>query len=191
MKTKGPTISTSDPTSSPSTKPSKSPTDAPVVAQNCGLCEENISISCESNADCPTIPLPGTCSAPTPQPTWPPECTNDNQCEPNNGKQSRRGVCNSGGMGLSICNPDLCPPTQNPTPFPTRSPSKFILMLCKCDMKFVLYICPPYYFSDIYIYFLRFYIFYTALDPTQNPSKAPSESPSKFARNKMMIMLCF
>ena len=110
---------------SPPVNPTPPPTNPPVSA-SCGLCVEDTSISCDSNADCPLVPSPGSCSAPSPQPTNGDSCTSDEQCLPNSGKPTKRGTCDSGGMVNSVCDPNLCPPTGAPTNVPSNAPTEVV-----------------------------------------------------------------
>ena len=58
---------------------------------------------------------PGTCSAPTTQPTNGMECTQDSECEPSSGNPNNRGQCNGGSTTNTECNTTLtCPPTSPP-----------------------------------------------------------------------------
>jgi hypothetical protein len=90
------------------------PTKSPVAA-SCGLCVEDNSISCSTNADCPLVPSEGTCTSPGGAETDGSPCLSNDDCLPNTGKQFSRGKCNNVGTVNSECDPNLCPPTNAPT----------------------------------------------------------------------------
>jgi len=119
----------SPPPPPPSPNPTPLPVDStppptsPPVSASCGLCVEDPTISCNSNAECPVVPSSGTCIAPSPQPTNGANCASDDECLPSNGKPQNRGTCGSGGTVETLCDPNLCPPTGEPTPLPTNAPT--------------------------------------------------------------------
>eukprot|EP00984_Skeletonema_dohrnii_P004238 scaffold1495_cov202-Skeletonema_dohrnii-CCMP3373.AAC.3 len=116
------------PTNAPSPNPTPLPVDStpnptsPPVSASCGLCVADPTISCNSDAECPVVPSPGTCIAPSPQPTNGAECTVDDECLPSKGKPGDRGSCDTGTVE-TLCDPNLCPPTGEPTPLPTNAPT--------------------------------------------------------------------
>ena len=105
--------------------PTPSPTNQPVDA-SCGLCVQDTSISCTSNADCPEVPSGGSCTQGNVAIGT--SCTTNGDCGPTSGKPSDRGVCQVG-MAPGECDPNLCPPTKSPTPLPTNAPTNPVSVL--------------------------------------------------------------
>ena len=67
-------------------------------SSSCGKCvADDYATPCSAPTDCPTALTPGTCSAPSPQPTNGNECTQNSECLPNSGKRRKRGRCKGGG----------------------------------------------------------------------------------------------
>lgn len=107
--------------------PTPSPTNQPVDA-SCGLCVQDTSTSCTSNADCPEVPSGGTCTQGTFLPIGS-SCTTNGDCgRADGGKPSNRGVCQVE-TAPGECDPNLCPPTKSPTPLPTNAPTNSVSVL--------------------------------------------------------------
>ena len=113
--------------------PTPATTPPPAPSSSCGKCvADNYATSCSAPTDCPTVVTPGTCSAPTPQPTNGMECTQDSQCEPSSGKPQNRGQCNGGSTTNTMCDTTLtCPPTS-----PVRD---FECLLCFVVLRALLH----------------------------------------------------
>ena len=122
--------------STPPPTPAPAPTQPPAPSSSCGKCVVDSSKPCSAPTECPLLSSPGTCSAPSPQPTNGMECTQDSQCKPITGNPSSRGSCSGVFTTNTVCDTTwTCPPTPSPVTQTLPVRKRLVCLLCCLEYK--------------------------------------------------------